>query len=87
MSRGTTWALLLPAIGLGLALGAMELAGWRAHTSIISGTIPAEPQQTLYGLIYAGTWFAAVTLAPILAGGAALSALVLRVGSGRRARG
>ena len=56
-----------------------ELAGWRAHTAVLSGTVPlAEGDWFLaasLGLFYAIAYFAAVAAGPILVIAAALSYL------------
>ena len=54
--------------GLGLALIAvvlaMDVAGWRADTSFLSGTMPDG--SLTHGLIYLATWLVTVLFAPIL---------------------
>ena len=61
------WGLGLPLLLGGILMGA-QLAGWRAHTSLLSATA------LIQGLVYVAAWFAFVILAPI----AALSALIDR---------
>lgn len=62
-------AWLLPlalAAGLLLLLGGAHLLGWRDHVSVLSGTVPGEGGTVGQGVAYAGIWFAAVVVAPIL---------------------
>ena len=58
--------------------GAMHLLGWRADTCIISGTVPgsgaAADAAVLRGLLYAGAYFGAVVVAPLLIIAAGLQA-------------
>jgi len=63
--------------------GAMHLLGWRADTCIISGTVPgsgaAGDAAVLRGLLYAATYFCAVSVAPILVIAAGLRAAMSRL--------
>jgi hypothetical protein len=52
----------------------LSLAGGRAYVGTLSGTLPASTGQLFLGLAYAGSYFAAVLIAPVLA----LYALVSR---------
>jgi len=63
------WLLGLWGFGLPLLLGGVllvaQVAGWREHTSLLSGTSPGSPAALSQGLIYVGAWFGFVILAPI----------------------
>jgi hypothetical protein len=57
------------------AFAVFSLAGGRAYVGTLSGTLPATAGQTVLGLAYAASYFAAWFLAPVLA----LHAVVTRV--------
>ena len=67
------WGLGLPLL-LGGTLLVAHVAGWRTHTSLLSGTSPGSATAGIQGLVYVTAWFAFVILAPV----AALSALCER---------
>ena len=54
------------AAGILLLLAGAHLLGWRDHVSVLSGTVPGEGGTVGQGVAYAGIWFAAVVVAPIL---------------------
>ena len=64
------WGLGLPLLSGGILLVA-HVAGWKSHTSLLSGTSPGSATTVIQGLVYVTAWFGFVILAPI----AALSAL------------
>jgi hypothetical protein len=64
--------LLLVIVG---AFAVFSLAGGRAYVGTLSGTLPATAGQTVLGLAYAASYFAAWLVAPVLA----LYAVVSRV--------
>lgn len=55
--------------------GVLHLAGLREHMAFLSGTVPASSASLAAGLVYAGSWFFAVLVAPVLL----LSGLALEV--------
>jgi len=67
------------ALGLVALAGVLHLAGGRDAVSVLSGTMPGSGAMALLGLAYAGSWIAAVVLAPPLLAAGALGA----VGAGR----
>lgn len=56
--------------------GLLHLAGGRDAVSVLSGTLPGSAALALLGLAYAGSWLAAVLLAPPLFAAGALAKLV-----------
>lgn len=65
-----------------LALAGVELAGWREHTTFLSGTaitVQSEyASSVLRGILYLLAYFGAVLIAPILVLGAGIFALLSR---------
>lgn len=87
-SRGLgTWLLSLWGLGLPLlclsALALAHLAGWRAHTSLLSGTHPGSSAALAQGLVYVCAWFACLTVAPIAFGSVVLDHVLGRIAAGR----
>lgn len=77
-------AVLLTVAAFALA----HVLGWREHTALLSGTLPAGPEETLMGLFYALGWFLFVLVAPISALAATLEVVgytLVRVFQRRRA--
>jgi hypothetical protein len=58
------------ALLLVLIFGACELAGWREHTTFISGTAPSADaginSSVTFGVIYMLAYFGCVLVAPVL---------------------
>jgi hypothetical protein len=64
------WAVLIL-----ISFGLLHLLGWREATTILTGTIPPKASAAatmLKALLYMGSYFGAVVLAPILIIGAGL---------------
>jgi hypothetical protein len=56
------------ALLLVLFFGAVHIAGWREHTTFLSGTLAADgdaPTSARLGLTYLAAWFGFVLLAPV----------------------
>lgn len=75
---GWTWW----AVAIALCFSGAHLLGWRAYTSVFSGTLAAPGSageaRALLGLVYAGLYFLAVLVVPVLLVSAGLWALLIR---------
>jgi hypothetical protein len=73
---------LAGAVVFTLAFAVVALAGWREHTTFLSGTaitVQSEyASSVLRGLLYLLAYFCAVLIAPILVLGAGILALLCR---------
>lgn len=62
--------LLLRALLLAIFFGAVHVAGWREHTTFLSGTSASTDTSAntsvILGLVYMAAYFGFVLLAPIL---------------------
>lgn len=64
--RSPGFRILITAGWIGVLFIVASLLGWREHTSVLSGTAPADSAETLYGLLYILVYFLTVALAPVL---------------------
>lgn len=71
---GPRWFLLRAGLVALLFAGA-HVCGWRAHTSVLSGTAAAEVMPALCGVLYIALYAAFVIVAPTFA----IAALLLKV--------
>lgn len=53
-------------------------SGFRANTSMLSGTMPASTSEIVTGLVYVSSWFGAVLVAPIFATSSFLQMVLCR---------
>lgn len=71
-------SFIIIALASWLLLGALHLAGCREHMAFLSGT-PVSAAGAIGGVAYGAAWFTAVLVAPALAIGAPVLALLLRL--------